>query len=131
MSAVLKLLDEIRHRPLAIYVGEVSLTKLAAYLRGYDHGARSFSPEKADSFLMGFRDWIQRRFKANHKSWEEIILFHSLDEAEAVKLFWELLDKFLAENPGYPPEQTSASGNGSATWQERNAQKSTNDQGVR
>jgi hypothetical protein len=41
---------------------------------------------------------VHQRFQSNRQSWEETILLHSADEADAVKRFWELLDEFLKES---------------------------------
>src|SRR5438105_4349499 len=96
MSPMVRVLEEIRGRPLAIYLGEVSLTKLAAYLRGYEHALGELRQDDADSFLPDFRDWIQQRFGCTQLAWEDLILRHSKGEADAVANFWGLLDEFLA-----------------------------------
>src|SRR5437867_3560592 len=95
MSHLLSLLDEMRHRRLAMYLGTTSVTKLAAFLRGYDYALEKHGFEKADPFLAEFRDWIHRRFQMTSQSWEDVILSRSADEADAVRRFWELLDEFL------------------------------------
>jgi hypothetical protein len=96
MSHILPLLHEMRGR-LGMYLGTTSLTKLAAFLRGYDYAVEKLGMGKADRFLMEFRDWVHQRFQTTAYSWEETILRHSSDEADAVKRFWELLDEYLAE----------------------------------
>jgi hypothetical protein len=106
MSHILPLLNEMRGR-LGMYLGATSLTKLAAFLRGYDYAVEHIGRGNPDWFLPDFRDWVHRRFQATSHSWEETILLHSNSEADAVKQFWELLDEFLKENP------TRANGSGS------------------
>jgi hypothetical protein len=86
------LLDEMRGR-LGMFLGTTSLTKLAAFLRGYDYALEKCGGG-SDPFLGGFRDWIQRRYQATSRSWENVILDHSADEVDGVRLFWELLDEF-------------------------------------
>jgi hypothetical protein len=91
------MLNEMRGRPLAIYVGKCSLTLLAAFLRGYEHAVATFLAEGPDEFLTGFRDWVHKRFQTTVHSWEHTILLQSADEADAVRRFWELLDEYLKE----------------------------------
>ena len=98
MSQVLALLTEMRGKRVAMYVGSTSLTLLAAFLRGYEHAIWQFQAGARDEFLAGFRDWVHRRFRTTQHSWEDTILLHSADEADAVKRFWELFDEYLREN---------------------------------
>jgi hypothetical protein len=80
-----------------MYIGQPSIIRLAAYLRGYEHAAWRLGGYDADTFLPEFRDWIQERFGSTRCSWEELILQHSADDAAAQERLWELLDEFLAE----------------------------------
>jgi hypothetical protein len=63
-----------------MYLGTTSLTKLAAFLRGFDYAVRKQGVEENDRFLAEFRDWVHQRFQSNRQSWEETILLHSADE---------------------------------------------------
>ncbi|HZY86767.1 MAG TPA: hypothetical protein VFE78_18180 [Gemmataceae bacterium] len=105
MGHVLTLLQEMRRRP-GMYLGVPSITRLAAYLRGYDHAAERLGGKSPDPFLAEFRDWIHKRFGSNRQSWEDTILQHSAGEAEAQERFWQLLDEFLTkrELPAGRPE---------------------------
>jgi len=96
MSPILSLLKEMRGR-LGMYVGSPSITLLAAFLRGYDLAVYKIRGGTLDSFLPEFREWIYQHFRSNQYTWEETILLHSENEADAVKRFWELLDEFLKE----------------------------------
>jgi hypothetical protein len=96
MSQILPLLYEMRGRQ-GMYLGVPSLIRLASFLRGYDLAAERLGGRAPDPFLPAFRDWVHKRFRSNQRSWEETILLHSANEAEAVKQFWELLDEFLRE----------------------------------
>ena len=98
MSPMLCLLNEMRGR-LGMFLGSTSLTKLAFFLRGYEH-ALSRGDGTTDHFLADFRDWIQQRFADNSRSWEEIILAQAKDEQAAVQLFWQLLDEYLERKKG-------------------------------
>jgi hypothetical protein len=97
MSQVLSLLSEMRER-VGMYLGTPSVTRLAAFLRGYDLAAEKLGGKTPDPFLPAFRDWIHQRFQSNQHSWEETILLHSASEADAMRRFWELLDEFLTEH---------------------------------
>ena len=103
MSHILPLLNEMRGR-LGMYLGTTSITKLAAFLRGYDCAAEKLGARGGDPFLPDFRDWIHRRYETTSQSWEETILSRSKDEADAVRRFWELLDEYLGENGTAPLE---------------------------
>jgi hypothetical protein len=94
MSPMLALLNEMRGR-LGMFVGSTSLTRLASFLRGYEHALMSRGDGMTDHFLAEFRDWIQQRFGDSSRSWEEIILSQANDEQAAVLLFWQLLDEYL------------------------------------
>jgi len=84
----------MRRRPLAIYLGQVSILKLADYLRGYEHAVENL--KGPDPFLGEFREWIQHRFQSNH-GWEHIILEQNSNEGHAINRFWQLLDEFISE----------------------------------
>ena len=111
MANVLSLLKEMRGR-LGMYVGDTSLTKLAAFVRGYDYALEKLAPGESDRFLAEFRDWIHQRFQSSQRSWEETILLHSRDEADAVRHFWELLDEFQMERNGQPASSEVAAQSG-------------------
>jgi len=100
VSYMLDLLNEMRRRPIAIYVGRTSLSKLSDFLHGYDYAVWRLGVSEKDSLLEEFRDWIQHRFGTTKKSWEELIRLDSTTEEGAVKRFWELLDEFLQQRQG-------------------------------
>jgi hypothetical protein len=110
MSTIVALLQEMRGR-LGMYLGSSSLTKLAAFLRGYDLATERGGRQSPDPFLPAFRDWIHHRFGSAERSWEETIQQHSADESAAVKRFWELFDEYLLES-----SSRSASKLGAATF---------------
>jgi len=105
MSPILTLLAEMRGR-LAMYVGETSLTKLAAFLRGYDYALEKVGG-KSDPFLGDFRDWIHQHFQSSAQSWEDTILAHSADQEDAVHQFWCLLERYQGEHDGQATVQPS------------------------
>jgi hypothetical protein len=97
---------------LGMYLGTTSLTKLAAFLRGYDYAAEKLGARSPDPFLPGFRDWVHQQFHTTGHSWEEAILLHSKDEADAVRRFWELVDRYLEEQKGTPAFQGTTTADG-------------------
>ena len=107
MSPVLALLKEMRGRPIAIYVGEASLTRLAAFLRGFDYAVERLNGGMADAFLGDFQQWVRRRFQTDKYTWDGTILRQSADERAAVQRFWELLDEYLLERAADPSAQGS------------------------
>ena len=97
MSQIHNLLNEIRGR-VPMYVGSNSLAKLATFLRGFKFALDKYGLAASDDFLSRFQDWIQQRFAITlSKSWEKIILFHSVDDNEAIETFWTLIDEYLRE----------------------------------
>lgn len=96
MSPMLSVLNEMRGR-LGMFLGTTSLTKLAAFLRGYEHALDKYHVCPRDPLLAEFRDWVQRRFHTEKHSWEDLILMQSANETEAVETFWELFDQFQRE----------------------------------
>lgn len=111
MSGVLTVLMEMRGR-LGMYVGASTVVRLAAFLRGYELAMERFGGSAVDPFLPRFRDWIHQRFQSSQHSWEDTILLHSTDEADAVKRFWELFDEFVKEHQqdSSPTESFDANG---------------------
>jgi hypothetical protein len=111
------MLREMRGRRLAMYLGEVSILKLADFLRGFDYAIQKLGQDR-DSLLQDFRNWVQKKF-ATPQSWEKAILVHSTNETDAVDNFWKLLDEFLLEagsaQPGGKDESDCRPFNGSAT----------------
>jgi hypothetical protein len=97
MSPIVEQLQEMRGR-VAIYIGRDSIHKLAAFLRGYEHAVIKFGIAPRDEFLSGFRDWVAKRFSIGiSQSWENILSFHSVDDREAMELFWKSFDEYLSE----------------------------------
>jgi hypothetical protein len=46
-----------------------------------------------------FQHWIQQKLQITlTRGWDEIILFHSADELEAIQYFWQLFDEFISQD---------------------------------
>lgn len=83
-----------------MYLGSESVVKLADFLRGYSYALDTHCSTSTHQFLGAFQEWVARRFSVQiSQSWENIIRFHSVDEKEAMRLFWELLDEYMAQLP--------------------------------
>ncbi len=96
MNPILELLARIRPRP-ALYIGYESILRLAFFLRGYSCALDEHLALDTHRFLQVFQDWVASRFSVtSSQSWENIILFQCVDEREAMQLFWDLLDKYVA-----------------------------------
>jgi hypothetical protein len=99
MSRLLQLLNnkKLRTRP-GMFIGECSLTKLAAFIRGYSFALYELG-EPDGPLFEGFQNWVVQRLRVpNYHGWESAILKHCPSEAEAFKLFWELLDEYTARD---------------------------------
>ncbi|HEV3142307.1 MAG TPA: hypothetical protein VGZ47_00315 [Gemmataceae bacterium] len=104
MKQFQELLAGLRSRP-GMYIGKPSVTRLAFFLRGYDHAMWQMGQAKTD-LLAGFRDWIQKRYNSTKHSWEELILRESSNEEDAFRRFWTLWDEYQKESKVVkrPPE---------------------------
>jgi hypothetical protein len=107
MLSMLGLLNEIRRRP-GMFLGEESLTKLAAYVDGYGFGLDQAGVEDPFALIADFRDWVHERYQTTEVNWEVLILAASRDEADALDRFWRLLDEFLASHPKHAEKTTEA-----------------------
>lgn len=92
MSPIVALLLKMRGR-VAMYLGQQSLVRLAAFLRGYDLAINDRRAQ--DCFLSDFRDWVHQRYGASNRSWEDTISSACKDQEEALQVFWSLFDEFL------------------------------------
>ena len=113
MSPTLTILKEMRSRPVAIYIGDTSLRKLADFLRGCQHAAERLTG-RTDEFLCEFGDWVRERFGSPSEGWEKLIVKHSADDCDAVSHFWRLLDEFVSERGEVFNSQVITTTNGAA-----------------
>ena len=91
-----EMLQRIKQRPL-MYLGKCSITRLHSFLIGY-MGARQdlgLPTTEEETEFDKFQEWIQERFeiKSSH-GWNDIILFYSADERDALDKFFELFEQF-------------------------------------
>lgn len=97
-----EMLQRIKQRP-GMYLGRCSITRLRAYLDGYmgsrlDLGLPQTEQERE---FQGFQGWIQKRYNiTSSHGWDNIILFYSADERDALNKFFQLFEQFIkGENP--------------------------------
>ena len=88
-----ELLVQVEKAP-AMYLGSLSITRLAAFIDGYLLGT------SCESGLSDFQQWVSNKYgiKTSHK-WSEIILFFEQDEALAFRRFFEILREYGDLNP--------------------------------
>jgi hypothetical protein len=103
MLSTLAIMMEIRKRP-GMYLGAPSLTKLEAFLNGYQVAAYYMDVHEPRNLVADFRDWIHTRYKTTKAGWDALILRDSKDEADAFDHCWRLFDEFLASHPEYQAE---------------------------
>jgi hypothetical protein len=97
MSNLLPVMNKLRKRP-GMYIGEPSLTKLAAFLLGYDCAFFDLKGEPADPFFVSFQEWIEQRLKIKYQGWDKAILSECGSEAEGFDRFWELYDEYVTQS---------------------------------
>lgn len=87
------LLDEMRDRT-ALYLGEVSITKLEAFINGFLRGQNGETQEKKS--FDGFNEFIDAYYNSNSVAgWRNKILAdHYGNQKEAVGKFYILLDEY-------------------------------------
>jgi hypothetical protein len=101
------ILAGIQKRP-EMYLGNCSISRLRSYLDGYCGSRTDFGlpMTRQEEEFAGFQDWIQARYKiTSAHGWDQIILFYSCDEKDALDRFFQLLDEFRA---GVPAERSHA-----------------------
>lgn len=100
-SSLFDVLNKIRKRP-AMYLGQNSIFSLQAFLDGYYYARREIKTPLTDEekYFQAFLIWIRERFEVKGgQLWASILRFQSADEGAAVKLFFDLLDDYMAQNP--------------------------------
>lgn len=95
-----ELLERIKKRP-GMYLATSSVTRLDILLRGYSLARREvgLAPTEQEREFEGFQKWVQEKYGiTSGQSWAKIILFHSIDEQEALEKFFELFAEYLDWN---------------------------------
>jgi hypothetical protein len=94
------LLEVIRERP-PLYLGERSLSALAAYLHGFRMALFVHDLHTESVLPPDFHDWVayRLRFFESTSGYKNMILKHVPDEAAALDRFFELLDQHRVRKP--------------------------------
>jgi len=94
MNSIKSFIIEVESRP-SLYLGERSLKALKSFIDGWVFGA---DDRIEDSYLLDdFQKWTEKRFNIREsQSWSRIILFHSIDEYDALNNFFRLFKEFFS-----------------------------------
>lgn len=104
MTNFYTLLQKIKTRP-PLYLGSYSITSLHSFLSGYILAKLELNVPQTEEEreFDKFQSWIEAKFntRGTH-SWAKIILFHSMDERDALDHFFKLFDEFVKDVRGLP-----------------------------
>lgn len=92
-----ELIRKIEKRP-GYYLVSPSINHLRVYLDGVRYGMPK--QEALDFFkdFSGFQAYIQNKYQVrSSQGWNQIILFYSANEADALNKFFELFSEFSAK----------------------------------
>ncbi len=90
---IIDLVLKIRERT-PMYIGGRSIFQLKAFIDGWLY-AKGTETKGIETWSQ-FTDWIPERFKIqSSQSWSQIILFHSVDDIDALDNFFQLFEEFL------------------------------------
>ena len=96
MATVIELIEKIRERP-GLMLGRPSIRNLYAFLSGFAYARKGDNPGDYE-FLSGFGKHVHLRYRiSSTQSWADIIEFFSVTEADELRLFWKLLDEYVAK----------------------------------
>jgi hypothetical protein len=97
-GGLFEILQKIRVRP-GMYIGKPSVSDLFMFLVGYKTARRELGielTEQEEEFCSEFQPWLQQKFQVpTVRSWAQIILMNTTNEAEGFASFFQLLDEFL------------------------------------
>ncbi len=92
---IFKKLQDIKKRP-GMYLGRDSLDLLKAYMDGWISAHQELNCNLDLSFFSDFQTYIQDYYKVlSDQNWANIIKFYSVDDREALDLFYVHLEKFI------------------------------------
>ncbi|MCL1465719.1 hypothetical protein [Argonema galeatum] len=96
MISFYDLLPEIKKRP-TLYLSRYSIFDFQSFYYGYDLAKNQLGLPKSekDQEFEEFLLWLRARYKIETtQSWASLILFHSLDERDALDRVFDLWEKF-------------------------------------
>lgn len=92
-----KLVDEVCHKP-GLYLGQKSVIRARAFIDGYRLAFLDNATVGSDSeVLHRFRDFVFKQYRPmSSAGWDEVLLHHSANDAEAFDIFCDLWNRFLS-----------------------------------
>ena len=101
------LLPQIKKRP-TLYLSRYSIFDFQSFYYGYDFARNQLELPKSekDQEFEQFLSWLRERYKIETtQSWANLILFHSVDERDALDRLFDLWEKFQKCDPASVVEQ--------------------------
>ncbi|GET37924.1 hypothetical protein [Microseira wollei] len=96
MASFADLLPEIKKRP-TLYLSRYSIFDFQSFYYGYDLAKNQLGIPKTDADVEfeEFLSWVRTRYNIETtQSWASLILFHSVDERDALDRLFKLWEKF-------------------------------------
>ena len=96
MASFADLLPEIKKRP-TLYLSRYSIFDFQSFYYGYELARNQLGVPKSeqDQEFEEFLNWVRLRYQIQTtQSWASLILFHSVDERDALDRLFDLWEKF-------------------------------------
>ncbi|NER22093.1 MAG: hypothetical protein F6J96_15620 [Symploca sp. SIO1C2] len=96
MESFVDLLPEIKKRP-TLYLSRYSIFDFQSFYYGYDLARNQLGLPKSeqDQAFEEFLSWLRTRYQIQTtQSWASLLLFHSVDERDALERLFDLWEKF-------------------------------------
>jgi hypothetical protein len=99
-TGLFEILNKIKTKP-GLYLGQPSVSDLFIFLAGYKTARRELGiePNEAEKqFYQEFSEFVQNKYQIKTaNSWAKIIMLSCQDEKEGFRMFFDLLDDFIAQ----------------------------------
>lgn len=80
-----------------LYLGRKSLERLSFFIHGYIFRQTEIDEEYECLMLKNFQKFVENHYNINTHHWSQIIAFYSSSDEKAFDRFYELLNRFCAE----------------------------------
>lgn len=110
MESFYELLQQIKKRP-TLYISRYSIFDFQSFYFGYNFARRQQGISEAEQELEfeEFLKWVRKLYEINtNQSWASIILFHSVDERDALNRLFSLFEEFLSQNKSFSQKDNYA-----------------------
>lgn len=99
MTNLRTVIEMIRRRP-EMYISRRSVNFLRVFLDGYIAALPEEEKSALGQEVRKFQDWLVERFQVGgNQSWNQIVLFYSLNEETSLDRFFDLHDEFSEKGP--------------------------------